>query len=201
MSPDIKHRFHSTIRSNTKYKSITLHIVKLAEDASTLAVEKLLSLRNVPDPILLEREQQEQQVILEQLRIQHSELRKTEVLKAMTDSLAGERCYIDAYQQRRDNTARDILEAEINSNEQINRILWCNDRDRSGVVEGIMHDEQLQRAAVGSLIENNDARSWALVEQVRLVEAQLLRVTRLELDRKQLSVDVHLVSNKHLCAL
>lgn len=178
-------------RDTERYKLID-EIVK-AEASSSDAVEKLLSIRTEPDAFLLEREHHEQQVILEQLRIQHSELRKTEVLAAMSNSLAGELHHIDAYQRQRDTTTRDILQAESDAHRRLDRAVWDKDRVRADIFDRIVHDEQLQRTAVGSLIEHNDARSWALIEQVRLVEVQLQNITRLELDRKQHSVDTQLV--------
>lgn len=165
----------------------------LAEESSSLAVDELLSLRTDTDPLLIEREQHEQQVILEQLRIQHSQLRKEEVLAAMSNTLACEQQHIDAYQALRETTTRDILQAECDANERLDRVVWDKDRGRSDVVDRILNDEKLQRSAVGSLIEQNDARSWALMEQVRLVESQLRKMTRIELDRKQHSVDTQLV--------
>lgn len=111
----------------------------------------------------------------------------------MTNTLASEQRQIDAYQVLRETTTRDILLAESDANKRIDQVVWAKDRSRSDVIDRIMHDENLQRTAVGSLIEHNDARSWALMEQVRLVEAQLRRMTRLELDRKQHSVEHQLV--------
>lgn len=153
-----------------------------------------MSLRTEPDQSLIEREQKEQDLILEQLRIQHSQLRRHEVLAAMSHTLANEQNHIDAYQVLRDTTTRDILQAQFDASERLDRVVWDKERSRTDVVDRILHDEQLQRTAVGSFIEQNDARSWALVEQVRLVEDQLGKMTRFELDRKQHSVDSQLVS-------
>lgn len=174
-------------RTNTKFNFF------LDEKTLSVGVDNLLSLRTEPDPFLIEREQHEQEVILEQLRIQHSELRKSEILAAMSNTLNSEQKNIEAYQVLRETTTRDILQAESDAKARLNRVVWDKDRGRLEVVDRIMHDEQLQRTAVGSLIEQNDARSWALMEQVRLVETQLLRMTRIELDRKQNSVDSQLV--------
>lgn len=144
----------------------------------------------------MEREQHDREVVLGLLHIKHSELRKTEVLAAMSSTLALERQHIDAYQVHRENMTRDIMQAECVSHERLDRAVWDKDRGRSHVVDRILHDEQLQRTAVGSLIEQNDARSWALMEQVRLVETQLRQMTRIELTRKQHNLDSQLVREK-----
>lgn len=81
-----------------------------AEEDSSLIVDRLIILKNGPDPVLLEREMIEQETLLEQLRIQESDLRKKEILAAMTDVLKDEMDQIQMYQQQRDNESRNILE-------------------------------------------------------------------------------------------
>jgi len=46
---------------------------------------------------------------------------------------------------------------------------------------------------VSTLLERGDLRSWGLVQQVRLVESQLAGLTNIELDRKKLKTDRHIV--------
>lgn len=164
-----------------------------AEERSGLLMEKLLTLRNEPDCALLEQEHREQEQLLEQLRIQHSDLRKQEVLSAMTDILADEQHTIEIHQQRRDATAREILEKETQNNVLLNNAFMNNDKDRTSAVLKIMQDEELQKIAVCSLIEKNDGRTWGLMEQVRIVESQLAAMTHMEIERRKHSVDERLV--------
>lgn len=56
-----------------------------------------------------------------------------------------------------------------------------------------MVDSELQKAAVSTLLERGDLRSWGLLQQVRLVETQLAALTNIELDRKKLKMDQHIV--------
>lgn len=81
-----------------------------AEEDSSLIVDRLIILKNGPDPALIEREMIEQETLLEQLRIQESDLRKKEILAAMTDVLKDEMDQIQIYQQQRDNESKNILE-------------------------------------------------------------------------------------------
>lgn len=62
-------------------------------------------------------------------------------------------------------------------------------------VAQLQNDEELQKAAVGALLERGDARSWGLLQQVRFVEAQLAALTAIEIDKKKLELDQHLVSS------
>lgn len=66
---------------------------------------------------------------------------------------------------------------------------------KSELISQIQDDEQLQRIAVGALLERSDARSWGLVQQVRLVESKLAELTSIELDKRKLQVDDHVVRN------
>lgn len=81
-----------------------------AEEDSSLIVDRLIVLKNGPDPALIEREMIEQETLLEKLRIQESDLRKKEILAAMTDVLKDEMDQIQIYQQQRDNESRNILD-------------------------------------------------------------------------------------------
>lgn len=165
-----------------------------AEENASLVVQHLLSLKNEPDSTLLEQEQREQQMLLEQLHIQHNDLRKQEILSAMSNILAAEAKKIENYQDQRDITARNILHDEFESNELLGNIFLNNDRDRTEVVIKIMQDEDLQKSAVASLITENDSRTWGLVEQMRIVESQLAAMTCYEIERKKFSADEQLVS-------
>lgn len=161
-----------------------------------MIVDTLLSLRNGPDPELIELERIEQEYILEQLRIKDCDLRKQEVLSAMTDILVEESRTLQLYQDQRDVSSRDILEREQQANQILTSIFETNDKDRTNAVIKIMQDEELQKSAVISLISKNDARTWGLVEQVRIVESQLASMTQFEIERKKLDVDEILVCNK-----
>lgn len=61
------------------------------------------------------------------------------------------------------------------------------------LVAQLEDSEKLQKAAVAALLERGDARSWGLVQQVRLVEAQLAALTVIELDRRKLELNDHVV--------
>lgn len=72
-------------------------------------------------------------------------------------------------------------------------VLSNNSSHKAEFIAQLQNDEELQKAAVGALLERGDARSWGLVQQVRLVETQLAALTVIELDRRKLQIDQHLV--------
>lgn len=159
-----------------------------------MIVDQLISLKSGPDPALLELEQEEQKQLLEQLHINHSDLRKRDILAAMSELLESETKQIEMYNEKRDNTSKTLLEHESNTNRLLDDLFKSNDRDRAAVVSRITLDEELQKAAFATFIEKNDARTWGLVEQVRIVESQLASMTNCEIERKKLQLDDQIVS-------
>jgi E3 ubiquitin-protein ligase LRSAM1 len=167
-----------------------------AEHRNSTLVNNLLKLKCGPDPAILELEKQEQDMILERLRIKEHDFRKQEILDAMSELLRQETHTIETYQSQKDHSSRSIIAAESQTNELLTFVYQNYDRNRSAVIEKITGDEVLQKSAVSRLIELNDARSWALVEQLRIVEQQLAALTVFELERKKLSIDEQTVSGE-----
>lgn len=164
-----------------------------AEEGAGVIVEQLISLKNGPDAALLEQERIEQERLLERLHIDHAELRKRDVLAAMSDTLDAESKQIQQYHEQRDAVNRTILEQETNATNYEN-VARNMDRERQNVIALIADDENWQKVAVAKFIEQNDARTWGLVEQVRLVETQLATMTQCEIERKKIEMNERLVS-------
>lgn len=165
-----------------------------AEANAEMIVDQLISLKSGPDPALLEQEQEEQKQLLEQLRINHADLRKRDILAAMTELLENETKQIEIYNEKRDNTSKTLLEHENNTNRLLDDLFKSNDKDRAAVVSKITQDEELQKVAFAAFVEKNDARTWGLIEQVRIVESQLAAMTNCEIERKKLHLDDQIVS-------
>ncbi|XP_058830179.1 E3 ubiquitin-protein ligase LRSAM1-like [Topomyia yanbarensis] len=159
------------------------------EEHSSELVQKLLSLKNGPDPAFLECERKDQERLIEQLRIQQNDLRKQEILTAMTDLLENEINVVQNFHNQRDQSSRNILEREYETNNLLNNVFLNYDRNRHDIIEQINCDEEIQKSAVAALIARNDSRTWGLVEQVRIVESQLAALTTYEIDRKKTSQD------------
>lgn len=169
------------------------------EQKAGIVVDKLISLKCGPDSALLEKEQDEQRILLERLRINYSDLRRRDILSAMTELLEYETKQIGIHNEKRDSTSRTLLEHEMNSNHLLYSLFKANDKDRMAIVTKIMQNEELQKAAFARLIEKNDARTWGLVQQVRIVESQLAAMTNCEIERKKLQLDDQIVSVSWFC--
>jgi E3 ubiquitin-protein ligase LRSAM1 len=72
--------------------------------------------------------------------------------------------------------------------------LQSQDLHKAELLEKLQEDGDLQKVAVGALLERGDARSWGLLQQVRLVESQLAALTFIEMDKRKLEIDHNLVS-------
>uniref|UniRef100_A0A182UE72 Uncharacterized protein n=1 Tax=Anopheles melas TaxID=34690 RepID=A0A182UE72_9DIPT len=159
------------------------------EQTANELVNNLLALKNGPDPAFLEQEREEQKRLLEHLHIQQNDLRKQEILGAMTNLLENEINIIQNFHNQRDQSSRSILEREYETNNLLNNVFLNYDRNRQDVIDQITCNEDIQKSAVAALIARNDSRTWGLVEQVRIVESQLAALTLYEIERKKVNQD------------
>lgn len=109
----------------------------------------------------------------------------------MTSILDQELETIHQYQDQRDATSKTILEQEQQSNLLLNDVFQRYDETRSDILDGVARDEELQKSAVATLISKNDARSWGLMEQIRILETELGKLTHIEIEKKKLHIDEH----------
>uniref|UniRef100_A0A182HPD8 Uncharacterized protein n=1 Tax=Anopheles arabiensis TaxID=7173 RepID=A0A182HPD8_ANOAR len=172
----------------TERERLIDNIIKDEQTANEL-VNNLLALKNGPDPAFLEQEREEQKRLLEHLHIQQNDLRKQEILGAMTNLLENEINIIQNFHNQRDQSSRSILEREYETNNLLNNVFLNYDRNRQDVIDQITCNEDIQKSAVAALIARNDSRTWGLVEQVRIVESQLAALTLYEIERKKVNQD------------
>ncbi|XP_050076188.1 E3 ubiquitin-protein ligase LRSAM1-like [Anopheles maculipalpis] len=177
----------------TERERLIDNIIKDEQKSSDL-VNSLLALKNGPDPAFLEQEREEQKRLLENLHIQQNDLRKQEILGAMTNLLENEINIIQNFHNQRDQSSRSILEREYETNNLLNNVFLNYDKNRQDVIDQITFDEDIQKSAVAALIARNDSRTWGLVEQVRIVESQLAALTLYEIERKKVNQDDQIIN-------
>lgn len=144
--------------------------------------------------LLLEKERQQEEQLFNLRHEEFQHLRQQEVLHAMEALLEEEGKYeqqLREYEQNRAETTRSLLSQELENNDQLLSLLSSHHQNRSELLRRLQEDEELQRAAVGALLERGDARSWGLVQQVAIVSSQLSALTALELERRRLNVAEH----------
>ncbi|CAH1101966.1 unnamed protein product [Psylliodes chrysocephalus] len=163
-----------------------------AENTADIAIKELLVLNNEPLGQLLEQEKLEEEKLLSAINRYNEDLRKDDILGAMQDILAQETAKFKEFHQNRLEISKSILEQEAEIDYKLIEVLQNQDDHKVDLVNKLIVDSDLQKAAVGTLLERGDARSWGLLQQIRLVEAQLATLTRIEIDRKKLEMDGHL---------
>lgn len=111
----------------------------------------------------------------------------------MLDVLHDEECKIQDYQNRKLTSSQDILERELEATIQLEQFFQQFEKNRNEIIQKICENEELQKQAVIKLISKNDARTWGLVEQLRIVEAQLANMTQLEIYKRKISTTEQMV--------
>ncbi|KAK9695945.1 Leucine rich repeat [Popillia japonica] len=164
--------------------------LQIVEHNADLAINKLLA-ENNKEPLtqLLEMEREEEERIINAANESSNQLRKDDILNAMQEMIEQESKSFGELLQIRSETTQHILETELQSNNHLAHLIENHNLRQSELVAKIQEDSDLQKAAVCALLERGDARSWGLIQQVRLVEAQLAALTTIEMDRKRLKID------------
>ena len=57
----------------------------------------------------------------------------------------------------------------MKTNDQLYAIFINQEEEHSQLLTELHRDQELQRVAVGALLERSDARSWGIIQQVALV--------------------------------
>lgn len=94
---------------------------------------------------------------------------------------------ITIYNEEKSKSSKIHLENESKNVLLLTDVFQEYDKNRSQLVERINQDEEWQKSAVATLISKNDARSWGLVEQIKIVESQIAAMTNYEIDKKKMN--------------
>lgn len=141
---------------------------------------------------LLEHDEKEHDRLLEMCRTQYTDLKKVDTLKAM-ESLLQEECEYEkslkVYGETQSEAKQSFLIQELNANYQMNDLLKTRGELQLNLMETLLKDENMQKAAVGALLEKCDARTWGLVQEISLVESHLAKLSCIELDRRKLELN------------
>ncbi|KAJ9589869.1 hypothetical protein L9F63_017024, partial [Diploptera punctata] len=141
---------------------------------------------------LVEQEQEEEQRLLNMAQAEYELYRRKDVINAM-ETLLEEECRreqkLREYEEGRVEITKTLLSQQVESDRQLEEMISTQGKAQNELVGRLQKDEELQRAAVGALLERSDARSWGLVQQVALVESQLAALTAVEMERRKLEMD------------
>ncbi|KAI5642541.1 leucine rich repeat domain-containing protein [Phthorimaea operculella] len=140
----------------------------------------------------LAHEQAEHDRLLEITRQNYDNIRKSDILKAMEAMI--EEDYVLQYSKKHYEDSlisvkESMLMHELEGAEKMEELLKAKDDSRTGLVQQLLEDQDVQKALVASLVERVDARSWSLNEEISLISSNLARLSVIEQEKKKLQVE------------
>ncbi|KAG8010965.1 NADPH-dependent diflavin oxidoreductase 1 [Nibea albiflora] len=119
-------------------------------------------------------------------------LRKKEVAAAMQKMLS-ESCTMNLLQQANDFRRRCMVSEAHRSMENLDRkfdkMLSLQVLDKSKAIAQILQEEEMQKAAFQALQLQKDAVHGYIRNQIKLIEGELMQLTRLEIKRRNLDAE------------
>ncbi|XP_063910580.1 E3 ubiquitin-protein ligase LRSAM1-like isoform X2 [Zophobas morio] len=178
------------------------------EQKADWAIKQLLEMNSEPLAQLLEQEKEEEERLLAAANKYNAALRKDDILEDMQVLLEQELLRFQQFHESRLEASKTILEQyettiltlsdsflsfrETDHDYRVSEILQNQDLHKAELLLKLHEDSDLQKAAVGTLLERGDARSWGLLQQVKLVETQLAALTVIEMEKRKLEIDQNL---------
>lgn len=137
----------------------------------------------------------------ERIRMEHltaitqeeaSSLRKKEVAVAMQKMLS-DSCAMSLLQEasdfRRKNLVSEAYRSLENLDRKFDKMLSLQVLDKSKAIAHILQEEEMQKAAFQALQLQKDAVHGYIRNQIKLIEGELLQLTRLEVKRRNLDAE------------
>ncbi|KAL0850272.1 hypothetical protein ABMA28_012113 [Loxostege sticticalis] len=137
-------------------------------------------------------EQSEHDRLLEIARQNYDNIKKSDVLKAMEMLIEEDYTIQNSkkhYEDSQSNVKQSLLMQELHGVEKLQDLLKAKDQSRTALVEQLLEDQDVQKAAVASLIERVDAKSWSLNEEIALISSHLARLSTIEQEKKKLQIN------------
>lgn len=139
----------------------------------------------------LAHEQSEHDRLLEIVRQNYDNVKKSEVLRAM-ETLIEEDYSIQHskkhYEDSLSHMKQGMLMQDLEGNDKLEELLRAKDQSRTALVGQLLEDQDVQKALVASLMERTDARSWSLNEEISLISTHLARLSAIEQEKKKLQI-------------
>ncbi|XP_028164278.1 E3 ubiquitin-protein ligase LRSAM1-like [Ostrinia furnacalis] len=137
-------------------------------------------------------EQSEHERLLEIARQNYDNIKKSDVLKAMEMLIEEDYTIQNSkkhYEDSQSNVKESLLLQDMEGTEKLQDLLKAKDQSRTALVEQLLEDQDVQKAAVASLIERVDAKSWSLNEEIALISSHLARLSTIEQEKKKLQIN------------
>ncbi|CAH1270954.1 LRSAM1 [Branchiostoma lanceolatum] len=141
----------------------------------------------------MERERIEMEETVTSLHLEHENLRKKEVLAAMSQMLAENYNFEQLRQQyeaTRDAVARHAQDSVSNDSDRIEVLLDGKQQNQTALVHRMAQEEEFQKKAFEALQLEKDIKHSRVTGQIALIEQELVQLTVVEMEKKALRMDV-----------
>ncbi|CAH4016285.1 unnamed protein product [Pieris brassicae] len=139
----------------------------------------------------LAHEQLEHDHLLEITRQNYDNIKRSDILKTMQQVLE-ENCsvgkYMKYYKDNLNDVKKNLLIQETIVDGKLEQLLNEKDHLREGQVQLLLEDQDVQKAMVSSLLDQVDARSWCLNQEISLVSSHLAKLSVIEQEKKKINI-------------
>lgn len=144
----------------------------------------------------LEQEQHEMEELFNMQQQEMDSVRRKEILSSMAEMLQQEEMQ-RLYRQAKTDMFKDIQQGEAASDELLRGALFSKHKQQDEIISRIVDEEQFQREAFRALQMQHDYMHCHLMQQIRLVEKELKKLTDVELKKRDFKVmsDFEVLSN------
>lgn len=139
----------------------------------------------------LAHEQLEHDHLLEITRQNYDNIKRSDILKTMQQLLEENYSvgnYMKYYKGNLNNVKQSLLIQETEIDGKLEELLSAKDQLREGLVQQLLEDQDVQKAMVSSLLDQVDARSWSLNQEISLVSSHLAKLSTIEQERKKMNI-------------
>uniref|UniRef100_A0A914WCS9 Leucine rich repeat and sterile alpha motif containing 1 n=1 Tax=Plectus sambesii TaxID=2011161 RepID=A0A914WCS9_9BILA len=149
---------------------------------------------------ILEAEEQRRIADEERFKVkleEYDRLRREEIQKAMADAMAQNFSLEELrskHLKRKDQFAQDYLMADKQKTADVTQLLLAKDEQMRILFERLMADEQFQKEALMTLMEQRDAHTNRLNGQIDLIQQELAQLSLLERKQKDMRI-----ANEQVC--
>lgn len=144
----------------------------------------------------LEQEQLEMEELFNMQQQEMDSARRKEILSSMAEMLQQEEMQ-RYYTQAKADMFKDIQQGEAASDEFLRGALFSKHKQQDEIISRIIDEEQFQMEAFRALQMQHDYMHCRLMQQIRLIEKELKKLTDVELKKRDFKVmsDFEVLSN------
>lgn len=136
-------------------------------------------------------EQAEHNRLLEITRQNYDNVKKADILCAMEKLLENNysmQLHKNNYRDDLNNIKQTLLSQHLEGELKLAKHLNAKDESRSVLVQQLVEDQDIQRAIVASLLDQVDAKSWSLNQEISLISTHLARLSIIEQEKKKMQI-------------